>query len=798
MTELDALAALRAENSRLVALLEARGIEWRAPTGPASSLAEETAPSRFSAAEKIALFRRLFRGRTDVYPIRWEGKTSGKSGYTPACANEWLAGVCIKPRGKCADCDHRVLIELSDSIIYDHLAGEHTIGVYPLLPNETCDFLAADFDKAEWKEDARAFRQSCQDLGVPMALEISRSGNGAHAWIFFAASVSARDARRLGTALISRTCERTRQLKLESYDRLFPNQDTMPKGGFGNLIALPLQKIPRENGCSVFVDEALRPYPDQWAFLASIQPMAPHDIEPTILRATGGVHPLDVTFIDEEDLKEPWKRTVSATKKLVGAMPKVLNVTLSNLIYFEKSQLPQALANRLIRLAAFQNPAFYKAQAMRMSVWDKPRVIACAENFPAHIALPRGCLEAALDLLKANGIRYDLKDERYAGAALEVAFAGTLRADQEAAVAAMLRHDAGVLCAPTAFGKTVTAAAMIARRGVNTLILVHRTELLRQWQERLQAFLGVGREVVGTIGGGKSRPTGKIDIAVMQSLSRHGEVNTLVENYGHVIVDECHHVGAVSFDQLLKAVKAKYVLGLTATPIRRDGQQPVIFMQCGPTRHTAKSAASAPQDLEVIPHLISARIELPQEAGIQDVFRHLANDLGRTTAIAAQVEQSYCRGRKVLVLTERTEHLHAIVAALEGRVPPPFVLHGRMSKKQRAALLTELEALPPGAPRILVATGKLVGEGFDHPPLDTLVLAMPISWKGTLQQYAGRLHREHSTKTDVRIIDFVDVGHPALLRMWEKRQKGYMAMGYSMAAQPIPNDTTLTHVQLFE
>ncbi len=780
-TERDALALLRAENSRLVALLESKGIDWRAPTRPAPSLAEETAPSKFNTVEKVALFRRLFRGRTDVYPIRWHGKTSGKSGYTPACANEWLAGVCIKPRGKCADCDHRVLMELSDSTIYDHLAGEHTIGVYPLLSNDSCHFLAVDFDKADWKEDALAFGQACQDLGVSVALEISRSGNGAHAWVFFTTSVSARDARRLGTALISHTCARTRQLKLESYDRLFPNQDTLPKGGFGNLIALPLQKIPRENGCSVFVDKTLRPYPDQWAFLASVQPMAPHDIEPTILRATGGVHPLDVTFIDEEDFKEPWKRTAPTTKKLVGTMPNVLTVTLSNLIYFEKAQLPHALANRLIRLAAFQNPAFYKAQAMRMSVWKTPRVIACAENFPAHIALPRGCLGAALDLLKDNGIRCDLADQRFVGTSLDVAFAGMLRADQDAAVAALLLHDAGVLCAPTAFGKTVTAAAMIARRGVNTLILVHRTELLRQWQERLQSFLGLGKDVVGTIGAGKSRPTGKIDIAVMQSLSRQGEINPVVENYGHVIVDECHHIGAVSFDRLLKAVKAKYVLGLTATPIRRDGQQPIIFMQCGPIRHTATRSASAPHDLEVIPHLMTSQIELPQEAGIQDVFRHLANDLGRTAAIAAEVAQSYGQGRKVLVLTERTEHLHAIVAALAGRVPAPFVLHGRMSKKQRAALLTELEGLAPDAPRILIATGKLVGEGFDHPPLDTLVLAMPISWKGTLQQYSGRLHREHATKASVRVIDFVDTGHPALMRMWDKRRRGYLAMGYRMA-----------------
>ena len=773
------IATLRAETDRLIALLESHGIEWRTPQS-AVVVARELEPSKLSTAEKVPLFRRLFRGRTDVYPVRWEGKTSGKSGYAPACANEWRAGVCEKPRIKCGDCSNRLLIPMSDAVIYDHLAGKHVVGVYPLLEDDTCYFLAADFDEADWRDDARAFMQSCEELGVPAALEISRSGNGAHAWIFFASRVSARDARRLGTAIISYTCSRTRQLKLESYDRLFPNQDTMPKGGFGNLIALPLQKLPRESGCSVFVDADLQPYPDQWGFLASIQPMPVHDIEPTIVRATGGVHPLDVTFIDDEDLATPWKRQSTATNKLAGQMPKSLTVTLANLVYFEKAQLPQALANRLIRLAAFQNPEFYKAQAMRMSVWDKPRVIGNAENYPQHIALPRGCLEAALDLLRENGIDCDLRDERFGGEPIDISFVGTLRLDQEAAVAGMLHQDTGVLCAPTAFGKTVTAAAIIARRGVNTLVLVHRTELLKQWQERLQAFLGVGKGVVGTIGGGKAKPTGKIDIAVMQSVSRQGEVNPLVENYGQVIVDECHHVGAVSFDAILKRTKAKYVLGLTATPIRRDGQQPIIFMQCGPIRYTAASPAGAPHDLEVLPRSRFTRIDLPTDAGIQDVFRHLANDQARTESIASEVRDAVGQGRKVLVLTERTEHLDAIKTELDGLLPVPFVLHGRMSKKQRSALVADLDALPPDAPRVLLSTGKLVGEGFDHPPLDTLVLAMPVSWKGTLQQYAGRLHREHASKADVRIIDFVDTGHPALLRMWDKRQAGYKAMGYRL------------------
>lgn len=779
----DELAKLRAENDRLAALLDAHGIEWRvaeiAPVAPGLS--------PLSTEQKLALFRRLFRGRSDVYPVRWENK-AGKSGYSPACANEWRAGICEKPRIKCADCNRRLLIPLSDSIIYDHLAGRHTVGVYPLLPDDTCHFLAVDFDEAEWREDAGAYIASCRDLGVPASLETSRSGNGAHAWIFFERAISARDARRLGSAIISHTCARTRQLQLSSYDRLFPSQDTMPKGGFGNLIALPLQKQPREQGCSVFVDERFQPYPDQWGYLSSIQAMAPTDIEPVILLATGGTHPLDVTFISEEDQHEPWKRPALDAKRLSGSMPKSLTVTLANLIYFEKSQLPQPLANRLIRLAAFQNPEFYKAQAMRFPVWDKPRVIGCAENYPQHIALPRGCLDAAKGLLRENEIACEIHDERFGGEPLAVAFRGNLRSDQEVAVSAMLQSDTGVLCAPTAFGKTVTAAAIIERRGVNTLILVHRTELLKQWQERLHAFLAVENGMVGTIGGGKSKPTGKIDIAVMQSLSRQGQINDLVERYGQIIVDECHHLSAFSFEAILKRAKAKYVLGLTATPIRRDGQQPIIFMQCGPIRHTAAKPEGAPRQLEVVPQFLPARIELSVDAGIQDVFRHLSEDDSRTELIVTNIVQAYREGRKLLVLTERTGHLDAIKDKLGDTVQALFVLHGRMSKKNRGELINTLNALPEDAPRVLLATGRLVGEGFDHPPLDTLVLTMPVSWKGTLQQYAGRLHREHAAKTDVRIYDFIDTGHPALLRMWDKRQRGYRAMGY----QVVDSDPTLT------
>lgn len=769
---------LRSENARLISLLEKHGIVHSVdPPPPVPSATPRRANSHLSTEQKIALFRKLFHGRTDVYPVRWEKKDGSKAGYAPACGNEWKVNLCDKKRVKCSECGNRLLLPLADQVIYDHLAGEHVVGVYPLLADDTCHFLAADFDEADWRDDAKAFAVSCHELGVPVAIEISRSGAGAHAWIFFSSAVSARDARRLGSAIISHTCARTRQLKLESYDRLFPNQDTLPKGGFGNLIALPLQKVAREKGFSLFVDDELKPHADQWAFLATVRRMSLADLESAILRATGGAHPLDVAFITEEDEHEPWKRR-PIPKKLPGPLPAKLTAVLANQIYFEKAQLPQALMNRLIRLAAFQNPEFYRAQAMRRSTWEFPRVIGCAENYPRHIALPRGCLDAATKLLDENGIGLDLTDERFFGESLSLKFAGQLRPDQEKAVNVMMAHDTGVLCAPTAFGKTVTAAALIARRGVSTLILVHRNELLKQWQERLHVFLGLDKAQLGAIGGGKRKPTGMIDIASMQSLVRNGEVSDEIEHYGHVVIDECHHLAARTYEKLFKAAKARYVLGLTATPVRRDGQHPIIFMQCGPIRHEASRPEAAPRSLTVIPRTLTTQVIGDPAMPIQDLFRQLASSAERSQRIVDDVLHTYRSGRSILVLTERTEHLSTLELALTGQIENLFALHGRMSRKQRTALLVALEALPGDAPRVLLATGRLVGEGFDHPPLDTLMLAMPISWKGTLQQYAGRLHREHASKSEVLIYDYVDIGNVMLERMWDKRQRGYRAMGY--------------------
>ncbi len=783
MTSLtEELQHLRDENKWLKSLLQQHGIVWEQPIAstPPFAPSDNVNAERLSTNDKISLFKRLFRGRTDVYPKRWES-AKGKAGYSPACGNEWKPNICRKPKVKCAECSNRRLLPVSDEVIFNHLSGRQTIGVYPLLKDDHCCFLAIDFDKKEWREDAAGLMQSCRELDVPAALEISRSGNGAHLWIFFTAPVPAREARLLGTALISHACERTRQLSLASYDRLFPNQDTMPKGGFGNLIALPLQKLPREHGCSLFVDDRFVPYPDQWAFLASIQPMTKVELDKAILRSSGGKHPLDVAFDPEgeDEGRMPWQRSSTIPCELSCDLPDSLSIVLANQIFIAKSDLPQPLSNRLIRLAAFQNPEFYKAQAMRLPVWNKPRIIGCAENFPQHIGLPRGCIDDVRALLEKNNIRPEIQDERISGSKVWVKFLGKLRKDQKTAVRELLKHETGVLSAPTAFGKTVIAAAIVARRKVSTLVLVHRAELLRQWQERFNTFLDLPKEGLGIVGGGKKRASGKVDIAVMQTLIRMEGVGAFLDSYGQVIVDECHHISAVSFESLLKQAKARYLLGLTATPVRRDGHHPIIYMQCGPIRHKAVATEVTPSQMEVWPRYLNAP-EISPDASIQTVFRILTTDAKRNRRIIEDVVNAYHEGRKILVLTERTDHLMLLHNALVHEIEPCFMLHGRLSKKQRASALSEMQSLASATPHVLLATGRLVGEGFDHPPLDTLVLAMPISWKGTLQQYAGRLHRAHADKQDIRIYDYIESDQAQLARMWKKRECGYQVMGYKV------------------
>lgn len=753
---------------------------------------------QFSSQEKIHIFRQLFRGREDVFPKRWDNRKTGRSGYSPACSNEWVRGICEKPRIKCTECPNQAFIKVSDDIIRQHLTGKDvqsndaTVGVYPLLPDETCWFLAADFDKENWQKDIAAFIKTCSDKAVPAYVERSRSGNGGHVWIFFSSPVIASDARKMGSYLLTETMEHHPDLGFSSYDRFFPNQDNMPAGGFGNLIALPLQRDPRQKGNSVFLDNNFQPYADQWSFLSSIRKMTAHEVELLVLEAIdrGRVTGLHIP-VDDEDANEPWKARPSRKPRpfeISTPMPESIRIVAGNQLYIEKEGLPPQLINRLIRTAAFQNPEFYKAQAMRLPIFDKPRIIACAENFPNHIGLPRGCLDDIVGLLSEINIEHEIFDERNSGNTIRTKFLGTLSKDQKPAVKALLAHDTGVLSATTGFGKTVLGAHIIAKRKRNTLILVHRKQLLEQWAARLQTFLDLEHINIGQIGGGKRKPTGHIDIALIQSLVRKGEVDDCVADYGQLIVDECHHLSAVSFEAVARQCKAKYVLGLTATPIRKDGQQPIIFMQCGPIRYhvdAKKQAKKRPFSHFVVPRYTEFKLpinltEQYERPPIQTVYAELANNRARNELIVKDVISALKAGRSPVILTERKEHVAFFADQLTGFSKHIITLQGGMGKKAHRQMLEELESISDDEERILIATGRYIGEGFDDARLDTLFLAMPVSWKGTLAQYAGRLHRIHHNKTMVQVYDYIDYQVPVLQRMSEKRMSGYRSLGYEV------------------
>jgi superfamily II DNA or RNA helicase/very-short-patch-repair endonuclease len=687
---------------------------------------------------------------------------------------------------------------VTNDVIRWHLSGcddrgrPFVMGVYPMLPDECCHFLAVDFDRQDWREDVGAFMQTCRNLGLPAALERSRSGNGAHGWFFFAEAVPARMARNLGSYLLTETMERRPDIGLDSYDRLFPNQDRLPKGGFGNLIALPLQKQARARGNSVFLDDQLQPHADQWRFLASIERISTSLAESLVAEAerkdriTGVRHVLTL----EEDDGTPWTAPPSRRRQeppLQGPLPDSLELVLGDQLYVPKASLTPGLRNRLMRLAAFQNPEFYRAQAMRLPTYEKPRIIHCVEDLPQHLALPRGCWEEVRALLEKLKIKPDLRDERFGGQPLTAVFKGELRPEQRLAADALLQHDLGVLSATTAFGKTVLAAWLIAQRGVNTLVLVHRQQLLEQWIDRLSTFLDVPPRTIGRIGGGRKRPTGAIDVAIIQSLVRKEVVSDLVANYGQLIVDECHHLSARSFELVARRAKAKYVVGLSATVTRQDGHHPIIYMQCGPVRYRVdakQQAASRPFAHTVIvrptnfhmPDLLEAdrRVEFHQ------IYAALAVDAARNRMICEDFLNTVRAGRSPLLLTERVDHLELLAQMLAPEIPSLTILRGGMDRKTLRQTTARMRAGEANVQLVLLATGKYIGEGFDDSRLDTLFLALPVSWRGTVAQYVGRLHRLHDGKQEVRVYDYADLNVPMLAKMFDRRCSGYEAVGYTI------------------
>jgi hypothetical protein len=690
-----------------------------------------------SSEEKVALFLSLFRARESAFPRLWENRAKGTKGYSPACSNEWVRGICGKPQVKCSECPSQAFTKLDDQAVRDHLQGKHTIGTYAIREDDTCTFLAADFDGGGWAQDALAYRSAGRDLGIQIEIERSRSGEGAHAWIFFSEPVPARKARQLGTAIVARAHAVRHTMSLDTYDRFFPSQDNLPKGGFGNLIALPLQREAREKGNSVFLDESLEPAADQWAALAASRKLAYRDLteilERSVPRSFGAVPFEDAAVAAAERALD------SGNEKVIpGSYPGQIQIQSGAQLTVSVEGLPPPVLAAMKRTAIFANPKFFEYERMRFSTWKIPRFIYCGESHPDRLVLPRGSLDACLEIAKTAGSSVVVRDARPKVEKLTVEFLGELSPTQKPAVAALGKFDTGVLVAPPGAGKTVMGCALIAKRKTPTLILVHRMPLLEQWREQIARFLGIEPKKIGTFTGTRKKQTGQIDIGMLPTLANMEDPD-LYAPYGHVVIDECHHIPALSFEKVSKRIPARYVLGLTATPYRKDGHQAIIHMQCGPVRHEIKESESS--NLEKRAVIRETGFRMPDDAGPQPpihlVWEQLVADPARLDLVARDLRDSLEAGRFPLVISERKEHL-ALLAKnfeekLQGLSVKGFLLTGGMGKKARAGTLAEIKAAPAAGIRpYILATGSFIGEGFDLPALDTLIIAMPVSFKGKM------------------------------------------------------------------
>lgn len=790
---------LQKENADLRRILLENGLTLPpSPTAPGTALA--TTP------EQLALFRALFRGRDDVYAQGWVSRrTPGKMSYSPARVRAWEVPGSRMVRPPTVDWASLPYAPLTDDAVLAHLSGRKTIGIYPLLDDDTCWFLVADFDKSNWYADARAYVAAADALGLPVALERSRSGNGGHAWLFFTHPVSASRARLLGACIAQRALRDRAGATGGSFDRFFPSQDAHrfdPKGSspnIGNLIALPFQPQPMRQENSVFLNRDGKPVPDQWAYLASLRLLSPEGLD-AVLGPAAPVLPAS----GSRGKKQASPR-VSSVRGAAGfelppveplasspAIPHGQGIVLvrSHMLFLEKTGLSDALIASLRGLSRFKNPAFFQAQQRKKSIHGLPVDIDCSLETPDHVVLPRGVEDALKDLCAREGLSVSGVDQRQAGTPLNVRFVGTLRPDQEEAVASLAPYDSGILKAGTGFGKSVVIGWAIAQRQVNTLVVVKGKNMMRQMQSELAAVLSLPASDIGIVVPPGRRRTGKVDIMLVRTGSNQDRIQPWVRDYGQIIYDECHGAAAPSATQLLRYVRPRYLLGLTANVRRKDGLHPLTVQHLGPVRHAARSRRkeAGTRTLERLHWAL--RTPPPPQTSDRRMFAVLVGlllaDGDRSAVLADRIVSLAKEEERVLVLTSRTHHAEELAQRCRTWHGPVYCVHGKMREGDRDRILGDAAAATANGGSILVSTHPFLGQSYNNPHLTTLVMASPVSFEGLVEQCVGRIERDHAGARAVsrRIVDACDTGHPMLERMSAKRHAVYRKEGYGENRPP--------------
>ena len=764
-------------------------------------------------------FFSMFWGRQDVYAKRSVNKETGKAAYYPQCNNFWT-NVChkkIKDGINCKDCKNRSYKTITKKDILNHLQGNaynasDVIGVYPLLSNGTCRFMVFDFDNHDkdaeekdfansddtWVEEVESMREICVLNGIEPLVERSRSGRGAHVWIFFDKPIDASFVRKFGFALLDKGAEQINLKSFKYYDRMLPAQDSLPEdSAVGNLIALPLQGKALQDGNSAFIDGNWNAYPNQWETLFNKPRLSQEFLEEKIKEWSNIIDDIAANAA-ESDREKPWNRMQHFNKNDVEGK---LHIILSNGIYVDNTNLKAAMQNRIRRMAAISNPVFYKNQAIGTSNYDTARWIYLGkDHLSGYIQIPRGLQDELWENIKQADIDYEMEDERQQGRKINVDFKGELRPEQDKALKELIKYDNGILHAATAFGKTVVSSAIIAQKKINTLIILESSALIEQWKEALEKFLNINeglptyetktgrvrkrKSLIGTLQGAHDSMTGIIDIAMAGSLCKKGNYHKMMNEYGLVLIDECHHSASETIANVLKEVKAKYVYGVTATPKRGDGLEKINYMLIGPIRYSYTAKEKAKE--QGIQHLVYPRFTrtVPPRGVITDkmhpneAYEIIHNNDVRDEQIIEDVKNCVAAGRTPVVLSRYKDHSEKFYERLKSYADHVFLMTGNNSKKEHRKILEQMHQVDKNESLILIATGSLVGEGFDFPRLDTLFMATPVSFRGVVEQYAGRLNRDYAGKENVIIYDYVDNHIPMFNNMYMKRLKAYKQIGY--------------------